>query len=169
MDPLGHASIGFIVKPLAPKAPLWALVAANELPDILFFGLQAAGVERLAVTQLDFAHGLRYLSLPSIAWSHGLVMCLVWSALAAGVAFIFSRDRRLSGLIGLMVFSHWVLDAIVYPVMPVFFDNSLLIGLGLMTSAPGFMASIVLEVALLAGGLAAFWVTRRRAAAQARG
>ncbi len=54
-----HALIGLMVKPFIPKAPLWALIAACEVPDLLFFGFQAAGVEDQAATKLDFAHGLQ--------------------------------------------------------------------------------------------------------------
>jgi membrane-bound metal-dependent hydrolase YbcI (DUF457 family) len=156
MDPLGHASIGLMVKPLAPKAPLWALLAATAVPDLLFFGFQAAGLEYQAVTQFDLGHGLQYLSPPSIPWSHGLFMCIVWSAMVAIIAFLFSRDRRTSIVIGLLVFSHWVLDFIVYPILPVFFDNSRMIGLGLMTSGPGFIASVILEMGLITGGIATY-------------
>jgi membrane-bound metal-dependent hydrolase YbcI (DUF457 family) len=163
MDPLGHAAIGLMVKPLAPKAPLWALLAATAVPDLLFFGFQAAGIEYQAVTQFDVDHGLQYLSLPSIPWSHGLFMCIVWSAVVAVIAFLFSRDRRTSIVIGLLVFSHWILDFIVYPIMPILFDNSKMIGLGLITSGPGFIASVILEIGLIIGGIAIYLKTRKQA------
>ncbi len=158
MDPIAHASIALMVKPLVPKAPLWALIAAAEVPDILFFGFQAAGIERQAVTKMDFGHGLQYLTLPFIPWSHGLTMCIVWSLIAGGLAYLFIHNRQASAVIGLMVFSHWVLDFTVYPIMPVFFDQSRMIGLGLMTSQPGFIAAILLEIGLIGGGIYRIWV-----------
>jgi membrane-bound metal-dependent hydrolase YbcI (DUF457 family) len=162
MDPLGHASVGLIVKPFAPKVPLWSLLAATQIPDLLFFGFQAAGIEHPAVTQFDLDQGLRYVSLPAIAWSHGLVMCIFWSILVAVIVFLFWRDRRASAILGLVVFSHWVLDFIVYPVMPVFFDNSQTIGLGLLISTPGIIVSIVLEISLIVGGITTSWMTRKQ-------
>jgi len=33
MDPLAHASIGLMVKPFAPKAPIWVLLAATQVVD----------------------------------------------------------------------------------------------------------------------------------------
>ncbi len=162
MEPLAHASIGLMAKPLAPKAPLWALLVATAVPDILFFGFQAAGLENNPNPPLDLAHGIQYSSLPSIPWSHGLSMCLLWSVAVTAIAFLFCHDRRTSIVVGSMVFSHWVLDFIVYPIMPVFFDNSHMIGLGLMTSGPGFIASIVLEVSLIIGGITTYWVTRKQ-------
>lgn len=160
MDPLGHASIALITKPLVPKAPLWALVATCEIPDILYFGCQAAGIESSGATSLDFTHGLQELVLPNLPWSHGLTMSFLWSLAVGAIAYAFLRDRRASLAIGLMVFSHWTLDAIVYPIMPLFFTQSPMTGLSLMTSAPGFIASIVLEVGLIAGGIAFFLIKR---------
>ncbi len=157
MDPLGHASIGLMVKPFIPKAPLWALIAACEVPDLLFFGFQAAGVEDQAATKLDFAHGLQYLSLPFIPWSHGCSMCLLWATAVATLAYLFWRDRRASIAIGLMVLSHWVLDFIVYPIMPLFFRQSSMAGIGLMTSVPGFIASIIREISLITVGVVIYY------------
>src|SRR5512139_2076928 len=107
MDPLAHASIGLMAKPFVPKAPLWALLVATQVPDLLSFGFLAAGIEHGAVTQLDFEHGLQYLSLPFIPWSHGLGLCVIWSVVIAAIAFLFSRDRKVSLVLGLMVLSHW--------------------------------------------------------------
>ena len=45
MDPLAHASIGLMARPIAPKSPLWALLAATQVPDLLAFGFQATGIE----------------------------------------------------------------------------------------------------------------------------
>ncbi len=81
MDPIAHASIALLAKPVVPRAPLWALVAAAEVPDALFFAFEAAGLEHQAVTRLDFSQGLTYISPPLIPWSHGLFMCIVWSVL----------------------------------------------------------------------------------------
>jgi membrane-bound metal-dependent hydrolase YbcI (DUF457 family) len=167
MDPLAHASIGLMAKPIAPKAPLWVLLAATQVPDLLCFGFQAVGMEHGAVTQLDFDHGLQYVSPASISWSHGLFMAIVWSVVVGGIALLFYRDRRTSIVVGLMVFSHWVLDFIVYPNLPVLFDDSPLIGLGLITSGSGLIMGIILEIGLIAGGIAIYLVTRKRRTAPA--
>jgi membrane-bound metal-dependent hydrolase YbcI (DUF457 family) len=164
MDPLAHASIALMAKPIAPKAPLWVLLAATQVPDLLSFGFMAAGIEHGAVTRLDFEHGLQYLSPASIVWSHGLFMSVVWSVVVAAIAFAFLRDRRTSAVIGLMAFSHWVLDFIVYPNMPLFLDDSPMIGLGLITSGPGLILGILLEIALIGGGIAIYVTTRKRKA-----
>ena len=152
MDPLAHASIALLAKPIAPKAPLWALIAATQVPDLLSFAFMAAGMEHSAETKLDFTHGLQYLGQPSIAWSHGLLMSLVWMAAVAAIAYAFSRNRRVSLAIGLMVFAHWLLDFTVYRNIPVFLDPSQTSGLGLITSPLGLVAGIAMEVVLISAG-----------------
>jgi len=167
MDPLAHASVGLIAKPLAPKAPLWALLAATQVPDVLSFAFFAVGIERGAVTRMDFAHGLQYLEKSFIPWSHGVVMAIFWSFIVAVLGLLLFRDRRTSLVLGLLVFSHWALDFIVYRYIPVFFDNSLVTGLGLITSPPGLIVGIIMEVGLIGGGIAAYLVARNRKAAKA--
>lgn len=74
MDPVGHFSMALAASSLAaPKAPLRALGVDTQVPDLLFFGFQALGLEHKAKTRVDFGYGLRYLSLASLAWSHGLL------------------------------------------------------------------------------------------------
>ena len=139
-----------------PEAPLWVLGVTTAVPDLLFFGFEAVGLEHKAETHLDWKNGLSYLSPASIAWSHGLFMCTVWSVLAGAIAFPFYRDLRTSIVIELLVFSHWVLDFIVYPNIPLLFDGSRLIGLGLITSGPGLIGGIILEISLIATGIAIY-------------
>ncbi len=161
MDPIAHASIALLAKPVVPRAPLWALVAAAEVPDVLFFAFEAAGLEHQAVTRLDLSQGLTYISPPLIPWSHGLFMCFVWSVAVAAITWLFWRDGGMSAAAGLMVLSHWLLDFTVYPNMPLLFAGSPVIGLGLMTSGAGFIASIVLEIGLIGGGIFVYFKTRK--------
>ena len=153
MDPLAHASIALLARPLAPKAPLWALIAATQAPDALYFALAAAGVEKMAETRFDLNHGLVYLKQPVIPWSHGLTTCLAMSGATGGLTYLLTRDRRSSLVAGLMLFGHWLLDATVYPTMPVFFRPRPAVGLGLITSRTGFILGTLLELALVAGGV----------------
>ncbi len=164
MDPLAHASIGLMAKPIVPRAPLIVLIAATQVPDLLFFVFQAVGLEHQGVSTMDFNRGLEISTLGSTQWSHSFFMCIVWSTLAAAVAFLSYRDRRTSIGIGALVFSHWVLDFIVYSNLPLFFSNAQLLGLGLLNSGPGVVLGIVLEVALIGGGIAVYLVARRRRA-----
>ena len=137
-------------------------MAATQVPDLLYFGFSAAGIENPGVSTMDFNQGLEISSPPFYPWSHGLFMCIVWSVVVATISFIFCRDRRTSIVIGAMVLSHWVLDFIVYSTLPLFFDNSQLVGLGLLNSGPGTVISIILEISLIVGGIAIYFVNRKR-------
>jgi hypothetical protein len=152
-----------MVKPVVPKAPLWVLLGATQVPDLMFFAFEAVGVEHQAVTHVDLSQGLTYLSPALIPWSHGLFMCLVWSVAAAAIAFPFYRDRRTSSVVGLLVFSHWLLDFTVYSNLPLLFDGLPSVGIGLITSGPGFIVGSILEIGLIAGGIAVYLTTRKQA------
>ena len=163
MGPPGHLGIGFAAKRVAPKASIWVLLVATEVLDLLSFGFEALGIEEFGVTQTDASQGLTLLVPGSIPWSHGLFMSLVWSVVAGVIAYLIYRDRRTGTVVGLLVFSHWVLDFIVHlPDLPLLFDGSPLVGLGLWGSGPGLIISGILEVVLLAGGAAIYVVTRKR-------
>lgn len=140
-----------------PEAPWWVLGAATQVPDLLFFGFEAAGWEKRAKTETRFKTGLRYLTQPVHYLSHGLVMTLVWSVLAGVLVYPFFRDLRTSIIVGAMVLSHWILDAIVYRNMSLGMKNSPKVGLGLITSRPGFIAGIMLEIVLIAGGFGIYF------------
>ena len=168
MGPPGHLGIGFAAKPVAPKAPLWVLLVATQVLDLLSFLFMAVGIESMGVTTIDLSRGIQYLTPASVPWSHGLLMSVVWSILAGAIAYLFYRDRRTGIVVGLLVFSHWVLDLIVHlPDLPLLFDGSTLVGLGLWGSGPGLVISGILELVLLTGGIAVYMVTRKREPVQA--
>ena len=100
----GHIAVGLAAKPVTPKASLGALLLSATAIDTL------AGV--FVITGIEAMDASGNSSFP---WSHGLFMAVVWAIVAAAVAFTLSRDRRVSVLISLVVFSHWVLDFISHP------------------------------------------------------
>ena len=158
----GHLALGFAAKPTTPKVPLWVLLVATEVLDLLTFPLQALGIESFAISQADFTNGLQLITPARMPWSHGLFMSIIWSLVAGGIAFLVYRDRKTSVIIGMLVFSHWLLDFIVHPPhLPILFEGSPTVGLGLWTSGPGFIFSIFLEIALLVGGIVLYWTSRK--------
>lgn len=163
----GHLAVAFAAKPVAPKAPLWALLVACEAADLLSFVFLATGLEKPATSTVDLVHGVQFMTPGSIPWSHGLFMSIVWSALAAFLAWLFLRDQRAAAVTGLVVFSHWVLDLLVHrPDLPIFFEGSSKLGLGLWGTGPGFIASCVLEFVMLGIGITIYvnWQKKNRLA-----
>jgi hypothetical protein len=161
----GHLAVAFALKPAVPNVRLWILLVAAELLDLMFLVLLALKVETLGNIRVDLSHGVTMLSLASIPWSHGLFMSVIWSLSAAAIAGIVFRNRKAGIIIGLVVFSHWALDFIVHPPqLPLLFGGSPKVGLGLWTSGPGLIISVILELGLLAGGVTIYRTARRRKA-----
>jgi membrane-bound metal-dependent hydrolase YbcI (DUF457 family) len=84
-------------------------------------------------------------------YSHSLVTALIWSALAALVYKIFWKDSNSAALlVGLAVFSHWILDFIAHPRDLAIYPDKWKVGLGLWNYRG---LEFGLEMALLAGGI----------------
>jgi membrane-bound metal-dependent hydrolase YbcI (DUF457 family) len=163
MSGIGHLAPGFAAKSVTPQVPIWVLLLAGETNDILYFLFSSIGIEQKAViTVMDFTQGVKYLTPGSNPWSHGLFMSMIWAMIAAAIAFLFYRDHRTSAVIGLVVFSHWLLDFLMHSNLPLFFDGSPLVGLGLENSGGGFLFMTVLDLLLLAVGIAIFFRARKR-------
>ena len=159
----GHLAVALAAKPIAPKAPLWVYLVASETLDLLSFLFLAIGLEKPATSTVDLTHGVRFIIPGSIPWSHGLFMSLVWSGLAVLLAWRFLHDFRTACVVGLVVFSHWLLDLIVHlPDLPLFFAGSPKVGLGLWGSGAGLIISAVLEFVMLGSGAVIYLNWRKK-------
>jgi hypothetical protein len=162
MSALGHLAPALAAKSASPQVPLWVFVIASETNDLLFFLFSSLGIEPKAViTSMDFIQGVKYLTPVSNPWSHGFFMSMIWALIGATVGFFFYRDRRTSGMIGLVVFSHWILDFLMHSNLPLFFDGSPQVGLGLENTGIGFLVMTVLDLLLLAAGIAVYFIARK--------
>ena len=158
----GHFGVGLALKPAAPKLPLWTLLLASEALDILSFCFVVAGIESMGSYQIDLGRGLMAISPESIPWSHGLLMALIWSAIALTLGHLIFKEWRVGAVLGLAVFSHWALDFIVHASdLPLLIGGSQAVGLGLWSTGAGFIAAMALELALFGGGLAIYFTWRR--------
>jgi hypothetical protein len=164
MSGIGHLAVGFAAKPAAPKIPLWVYLAASETNDLLYFAFTAVGLEQKVSMITSFTEGVRYSSLVSNPWSHGLFMSVVWTALAAVIAQLVWRDRRSSLLIGAVVFSHWILDFLMHSNLPLFFEGSPTVGIGLEHTGTGFLFMTIFDLIILIVGLVIYFRTRKREA-----
>ena len=136
MAGLAHVGVGLAAKRIAPRMPVGVLIVAAYVIDILWGVFFFAGLE-----------GLPEPGKATISpWSHGLLMSIVWSALAGAVVALVARDRRAGLVIGLLVFSHWLVDFISHPMsaafpgdtgLPLLFAGSPLVGLGMWSTQLG--------------------------------
>ncbi len=144
MPLLAHFGIGFAAKRIKLKIPTLGLVAAAMGPDILSFALFFAPT-----------------------WFvHGLAMGIVWAVISTLITAIILKYRikrqnlqnaipsppqniiKTSIFIGILYFSHIVLDFIGWPLsawfpnatgMPLFFNNTPNFGFGVYTTWAGAM------------------------------
>ena len=142
MTGLGHFGLGFAAKRLIPEVPIWILLLCSWWLDFTYIVLSLFGI--------DTVDG--YIT-------HSLVMAAVWSLLWFTGTYIVSKKLRTSIFLGLLVFSHWALDFITWPMkaiypdyigMPLCFENSSRFGLGLYKTLAGV---IIGEMILFTGGL----------------
>ena len=115
MSPTGHLAMGFVAKRIEAQIPLWVLLIASYIIDLIYFCFLFLGLDTMAYAP----------------WSHSLIMALVWSLLGALVAYGFSHKLKLGLILGLTIFSHWVLDFIVWKHNLLTFDPSWTMGFGL--------------------------------------
>ena len=73
MGPPGHFAIGLAAKPITPAVPIWLFLLASWFLVMLTFGFEAIGLEKLAVTHINYEQGLSVVVPGSVPWSHGLV------------------------------------------------------------------------------------------------
>jgi hypothetical protein len=148
---VGHYSVAFATKTDRNKIPLWVLFIAVQFLDYIWATLVLLGVEKLRVIK-GFTAGSMIDSYYH-PYSHSLIAALIWSAVAALIYKSVWRARASNAaalLVGLAVFSHWILDFIAHPRDLAIYDNTWKVGLGFWNYRDPEFA---LEVALLAGGI----------------
>ncbi|MFX0094703.1 MAG: hypothetical protein ACFFBD_23405 [Candidatus Hodarchaeota archaeon] len=155
---IGHFGIGLMSKRVAPNMPLGVLLICAYFIDIVFIVFMVAGLEHLPQPDI----------VTMSPWSHSLLMALVWSILAGLIAMGLCRDYFTSLFIGLLVFSHWLVDFIAKPMTYIFPNDSglllfpggsLVVGLGVMSSLIGV---IVLEYGTLLTGIVIYIFTLKK-------
>ncbi len=174
MPLFAHVGLGLATKRIAPQVPLWALVASALGPDILAVFFTVIGFQE------------RWIH-------HGLFMNIVWAILAmlvtAGIMTIQHSKKSQTELpekaelpqqeavkksilftsliIGLLFFSHWILDFIGwplaildpnYPGIPLLFDDAQQTGLGVYRTWTG---ALIMEIGFLAFGLVVYLLFRK--------
>jgi hypothetical protein len=109
---VGHYAAAMAAKAIEPKAPMWTLAAAAQLVDIGWSSLIIAGVEHARVDPTLPGSALVLYDMP---WTHSLPAAFAWSVGAALLVMLLLRlPIWASAVVGLTVFSHWLLDLLVH-------------------------------------------------------
>src|SRR5580693_2299903 len=146
---IGHYAVGFAAKRVEPRLPLWVLLAAPQLLDLVWPIFVLLGVEHVEVAPGRTAFTpLAFVDYP---WSHSLAMAIVWAAAFAVIVRAYVGTWRAAGVAAALVVSHWVLDFASHaPDMPLWPGGGPRLGLGLWKSVPG---TLVVESAMYAAGV----------------
>jgi len=154
----GHFGFAAIVKSQARRVPLWALMLATVWLDIVFVPLFATGVETISLEGRPAGYGAATIHAD---YTHSLVGAILLSV-AFALAFGWRWGRRTAIVLGLVCFSHWVLDLLVHrsdlPLLPTHAVNQPRFGFGLWRY-PWIAASM--ELLLLLGGAWLYWRAAR--------
>ncbi|PYK16760.1 MAG: hypothetical protein DME55_11530 [Verrucomicrobia bacterium] len=151
---VGHYSVAFAAKSDKNKIPLWVLFIAVQVLDYIWATLVLLGIEKLRVIK-GFTAG-SMLDSYFHPYSHSLVTAILWSVVAAIVYKVFcSRHgchytKYAALVVGLAVFSHWVLDLVAHPRDLAIYDNTWKVGFGIWNYRDPEFA---LEIGLLGAGI----------------
>lgn len=159
---VGHYAVSLALKKFENRASLGALFLAVQFLDILFFPFVLVGIERISIVP-RFTQSTNF-ELVYMPYTHSLIASLLWAGFAYFVfRWVVFRNASVAAVVGLAVFSHWLLDLVVHtPDLPLWTDASPKLGLGLWNNA---IATYLLEAALLMLGL---WLYIKSTAAKTR-
>lgn len=146
---IGHFGVGFAAKRLAPRVSLGTLLLAAQFIDLLWPTFLLLGWERVRIEPgATAANPLVFEYYPI---SHSLLAVVGWAVLLGAAAWLLRRDTRAAAVIGALVLSHWLLDALVHtPDLPLAPGGAARIGLGLWNYP---LIELAIELVVLAVGV----------------
>src|SRR6058998_3471126 len=129
---VGHYSVAFAARTERNKIPLWVLFVAVQLLDFLWAPFVLLGIEKVRIVPGITATSP--LDLYYMPYTHSLIGALIWSGAAFFIYKLVQGTRASNStalIVGLAVFSHWVLDLIVHRPDLAVYDDTLKVGFGL--------------------------------------
>jgi len=151
---VGHYSVAFAATSEKNKIPLWVLFVAVQFLDYIWATLVLLGIEKLRVikgftagSMLDsYFHPYSHSLITAILWS--IVAAIAYRGLCSRLGFAYTKSAAL--IVGVAVFSHWILDLIAHPRDLPIYDNTWKMGFGLWNYRDPEFA---LEIGLLGAGI----------------
>ena len=144
MGLFGHLGLGLITKRFTHEIPLWSLLLSTMLIDLPAIFLS---------------------NLIPLWLTHGLIMAAIWSILTSicTINIIKKSNSKLpvmstSIILGLLVFSHWVIDLFGWSMMnigiPLFFNDVQLLILPIQMNL--IIGALIIEISPFILGLIIF-------------
>lgn len=146
---VGHYGVSFAIKGANKSASLPLLFVAVQLVDVLWAIFVMCGIEKVRIVPGITA--TNPLDLYYMPYTHSVVGALGWSAVAfIGYKLARPNTGHIALLLGVAVFSHWLLDLIVHrPDLPLF-DDTLKMGFGVWNYP---ILAFALETGILFAGV----------------
>ena len=147
---VGHYGPSFAAKAAEKTIPLWLLFLAVQWLDVMWSIFVLLGIEKVRIVPGFTA--TNPLDLYYMPYTHSLIGAVLW-ALAMGILYkLWSKNEGLLApvLVGLAVFSHWVLDLLVHSQDLPLYGNRMKVGMGLWNFP---VLAFALEVVFLFTGL----------------
>jgi hypothetical protein len=153
---VGHYAVALAAKSVEPRARFWTYAGACQLVDIGWSAFIMGGIEKMRVDPHLPGSALDLYFMP---YTHSLPGAAAWSIAAALLAKPLLRlPWRAAAMVGLVVFSHWILDLLVHrPDLALWFGGPK-VGLGLWNYPLPEMA-LELGLVAVAGGA---WIAKRK-------
>lgn len=149
---IGHFSLSFAAKKIAPKPSLGTYFIATQFSDLLWPPLLLLGVEKVEIDPGNTAFTpLNFISYP---FSHSLLTSVLWAVLFSAVYYFVKKEKRGTLILFFAVLSHWILDVFTHrPDMPLTPGETTFLGFGLWNSVT---STIIVEGLLFAGCVALY-------------
>jgi hypothetical protein len=146
----GHYTTAFLAKAASPATPLWTLLLAAQLVDVLWVLAILTGIEG---ARLDHSLASNPLDLYHMPFTHSLAGTLVWAAAAfAGTRSVLRLETGPALLVAAVVTSHWFLDLVVHRPDLTIAGGDARLGFALWNQP---LAAYALEVVLVVASVAA--------------
>ena len=147
---VGHYGVSLAGKAVNRTVPLSILFIAVQWIDVMWAIFVLMGIEKVRIVPGITA--TNPLDLYYMPYTHSLVATILWSILAIVLYKLFVKRNtgRAAIIVGVAVFSHWILDLVVHrPDLPLY-DNTMKVGLGLWNYP---FVAFALEIVVLFAGI----------------
>lgn len=146
---IGHYALAFAAKKIDKLPSLAIMFIAVQFLDLLWPIFVLLGIESFAIEVGNTAMTpLNFISYP---YSHSLLASIVWAVLFGIGYLLISKNKKGAILIGVLVFSHWVLDFLTHgPDLALSPFSDIKVGLGLWNIP---IVEIILEIGLFLTGV----------------
>jgi membrane-bound metal-dependent hydrolase YbcI (DUF457 family) len=152
---IDHAATALLIKRRFPEEPIAPLLISVQLMELLWVGLNLAGIER--TTTEPVVRSVADIHLSYMPWSHSIATSLAYAAVAWLLCGAVLHRPRLGLAVAIGIVSHLVLDLLTHArdiaIAPGI--ESPMLGLGLYAAFP--MGAFVLEMLY---GVFCWWVYR---------